>query len=919
MIKSRILVFFVFLLFQLSIVAQEIVKVESDNLYNIRPDRHEQPLTKGYLPVEKITKLPFGNSDFNREEIQKEYWSRFQLQVDSLNLFKTMSIVFADSDEIVLFVPQKSGGFNTYRAGLLIFNGPLAEFYEANSIIVEAIDVDFTKSFYFKNFPKTLYGTENLNSNIKIETYNTIPLHLQKVFKDSKLSYESNEFLYAALIGMMIISFVFVLLHYVITQKIYFLFYSIYMFCLIFNYGYRSFYFYNIYADIKPALYFYFNQNGQLLAQLAYMFFFRSFIDMKNNYKKLNRVFSWSIYIFIGFIILYYIFISVFPHTNVHIQLMGITMVIFSITNLVSALYALIKKGTPETKIIIIGGLFLAIGYIIAAKINFFIFLPIVVLETIIFMSVLSYLDLKKNKVISEAEKQKEMEVLKSNFYSNITHEFRTPLTLITAPIEKKLKNKELSETDRANFEMIQRNSDRLLRLVDELLDISKIESGSRKLQISQGNILDLLSITALQFRPSAIQRQLNYSVNIGKGTYVWYDDEVLRKIITNLLSNAFKYTQEQGTIICDASIHKSVLKISVKNTGKGLTKEQTDRVFERFYQVNENEQGNGIGLAFVKELVTLHKGTIKVESEPNGWTTFFVHIPIDRKDFLNSEIRGNSNNEQFNLTKELEVATKNDSLQKEGNENSPILLIVEDHKDLRMFLKNTFKNQYQIKLASNGQEGIDLALAYIPDIIISDIMMPIKDGITLTKELKDNESTSHIPIILLTAKVGEENELKGIKTGADDYIVKPFSTRVLITKVENIIKLRQKLRDRYSQGSVFSPAEIATTSRDMQFLLKVEAILNEKLEDSSFSAEEFSQLLGMSRMQLHRKLGALTGFSTTEFIRKERLKWAALLLKNVDLTISEIGYKVGFSTITYFNSCFKEMYNCTPSEYRSS
>ncbi len=918
MIKPRSLLLFLFLLFQLSVVAQKIIKVEPDSLYIITPDRYKKPLAKDFLPFKKIVELPFSDSDFNREGIEKEYWGRFQLKVDSLYPFKTLGVLFEDSDEIIFFVPQKSGRFKEYRTGLLLFDAPLTEFYEASSIIIDVTAVDFTKPFYFKNIPKTLYGTKNINSDIKIETFNSRPVYHQAAYKDSKYNYENNEFLYAVLIGMMIISFVFVLLHYLITRKIYFLFYSIYMFCLIFNYGYRTFYFYNIYADIKPALYFYFNQNGQLLAQLAYMFFFRSFIDMKNKYKKLNRVFSWSINIFIGFIIIYYIFISVFPHTNAHIKLMGITMVVFSITNLVSALYALIKKGTPETKIIIIGGLFLAIGYIVAVKINFFVFLPIVVLETVIFMSVLSYLDLKKNKVISEAEKQKEMEVLKSNFYSNITHEFRTPLTLITAPIQGKLENEELSETDRVNFEMMLRNSDRLLRLVDELLDISKIESGTLKLQICQGDVLDLLSITANQFRLKADQKQLNYLVQIGKGTYAWYDDNIIRKIITNILSNAFKYTPEQGTIIFDASIQEDKLLISVKNTGKGLTKKQLERVFERFYQVNENEQGNGIGLAFVKELVMLHKGTIKAESEPNGWTLFLIEIPIGKKDFLDSEIL-EKNNKQPTLTKGENKPTEHTPPLTERNKNLPILLIVEDHKDLRIFLKNTFENQYKIITAKNGQEGIDLALEHIPDIIISDIMMPIKDGITLTKELKDCESTSHIPIILLTAKVGEENELRGIKLGADDYIMKPFNTRILISKIENIIKHRQKLRDIYSQGKIFRPVEIATTSRDEQFLLKVEAILNKKLEDSSFSVEEFSQLLGMSRMQLHRKLDALIGLSTTEFIRDERLKWAVLLLKNPDLTISEIGYKVGFSSIPYFNSCFKKKYNCTPSEYRSS
>jgi len=520
-------------------------------------------------------------------------------------------------------------------------------------------------------------------------------------------------------------------------------------------------------------------------------------------------------------------------------------------------------------------------------------------------------------------KKLQELDKAKSNFFANISHEFRTPLTLISGPLQSQLLKEDLKEEDKATFKMMHRNSTRLLSLVDQLLDISKIEAGSMQLKVSKGNAISFIGTLFDSFTFEAQQKEINYLVyNNPTNTITYFDADVIEKIVVNLLSNAIKYTPEKGSVIGNAKVIKDELHFEVKNTGKGLSKEEIATIFERFYQINENTQGVGIGLALVKELTTLHKGSLKVESEPNGWTSFAVILPIAKERFKNSEIITVISNEVANTN-----STNDDSTLQEQNRSSteantitthenPILLVVDDNVDVRDYLFSIFKEQYTIISAKNGQEGIDLAIEHIPDIIISDIMMPIKNGIDLCNTLKVDERTSHVPIILLTAKAGEENEIEGITTGADDYITKPFNEELLKLRVEKLIESRKKLQHRYSQEVVLRPKDIAITPVDEQFLERLQNVLDTKLIESSFSIEDFGKALGMSRMQLHRKLKALTGLSASEFIRYQRLKLAAQLLKKSEIKVSQVGYSVGFNDHAYFSKCFKDIYHCTPSEY---
>lgn len=511
--------------------------------------------------------------------------------------------------------------------------------------------------------------------------------------------------------------------------------------------------------------------------------------------------------------------------------------------------------------------------------------------------------------------KLKELDKVKSNFFANISHEFRTPLTLINSSIEHTLKDKSIDEDKKQQFETAKRNSDRLLSLVNQLLDLSKIDAGKLKLHIQKSNVIHLISVLAESFSYVAKQKNIDFNLNINQHHEdVFFDKDAIEKIVVNLISNAIKYTSEYGTINCDAYIKKNKLHVTVKNSGKGLTEIELNAVFQRFYQTNNQNQGSGIGLALVKELVDLHKGKIYVESEPNKVTTFTVMLPINKHSFKNEEFL--TSKSPMTVVTQTVKEKKSSEDEEFVDTEQPILLLVEDNNDVRTLLKQTFKTRYNIITASNGEKGIELALEHIPDLIISDVMMPIKDGIQLAQTLKNDERTSHIPIILLTAKAGDENKLTALEVGIDDYITKPFNSKLLITKAEKLIENRRLLQKRYSQELVLYPKDIPVTNIDEQFLEKVQSILDKNLLESSFSITKFSEAAGMSRMQLHRKLKALTGLTATEFIRSQRLKLAAKLLQTSDINISQVGYSVGFNDHSYFTKCFKDTYKCTPTEY---
>lgn len=525
--------------------------------------------------------------------------------------------------------------------------------------------------------------------------------------------------------------------------------------------------------------------------------------------------------------------------------------------------------------------------------------------------------ELRQNE--EEAQRLKKLNDFKSKLYTDISHEFRTPLTLISGPVDAKLGEGGLSDADYSNFSMIKRNTNRLTGLVDQLLHLAKLQKGKLKLKATQGNLGLFLGTLAKSFEYEAETKNINFEINIHDFGVNWYDEDAMEKIVTNLLSNAMKYCLGGGECNFDATTQDDKMILYVTNTVEPNSEIEVEKLFTRFYQKDEFSEGAGVGLALVKELVQLYNGNVRVRTESENKIQFQVIIPLKKADLKDFEFFDETNNIGLITNSNLEN-TSAKVVESEGmKEDLPILLVVEDHKEVREFIGSMWNGRYQIFEAENGKVGMEKALETIPDIVITDVRMPICDGITLCNNLKSDERTSHIPVILLTAGIGEENELKGLTSGADDFITKPFKTRILHKRVENLIQTRKSLRDRYSQEVVLKATDISVTKTDEIFLQKVQKVLDEKLSDSEFDSTTFGKQVGMSRMQLHRKLMALTGLSTSAFIRSQRLKQALHILKTSDATVNEVAYTIGFNTPSYFIKCFKETYNKTPSEYLQS
>ena len=519
-----------------------------------------------------------------------------------------------------------------------------------------------------------------------------------------------------------------------------------------------------------------------------------------------------------------------------------------------------------------------------------------------------------RQKVTRELQRINEM---KSKFFSNISHEFRTPLTLIKGPVEKQLVISR-SEEQRADFQLILRNSDRLLSLVDQLLNLSKIDAGHFSISAQKGDLRSLLKGISNSFNYQASGKDINYQIEIGAIEMAWFDTNIIEIIVTNLLSNAFKFVPNNGMVKMHIDNCNGKLKIQISNSGCKLSSQELTCMFDRFYQAEESEQqGTGIGLSLVKELCTLYRVPISVNCSKEQIIKFEVCLPINKEHFSETEIASApQKNEEMVIVTNSNSETTQAVQSIDRLSDLPVLLIVEDNFDMRQYIKTNFDKNYQVLEAENGELGIQLALDHVPDLIISDVMMPKIDGIELCKTLKSDSKTNHIPIILLTAKVGDEDVLGGLKSGADDYIAKPFNVQTLATKIENLITIRKHLQEKYQKELIINPLNLVFESEEEKFAEILQEILDKHLRDPEFSVDQFCTEARMSRTQLHRKLKALTGYSATAFIRSQRIKLAANILLKPDVTISDACFSTGFNDTSYFSKCFKEIQGQTPSEY---
>ncbi|MEN2283756.1 two-component regulator propeller domain-containing protein [Algoriphagus sp. SE2] len=513
---------------------------------------------------------------------------------------------------------------------------------------------------------------------------------------------------------------------------------------------------------------------------------------------------------------------------------------------------------------------------------------------------------------LKEAESQRLLEIdqFKNNFFTNISHEFRTPLTLIMGTVQRLFQESE-NPVFKSQLNLIKQNSSRLLNLVDQLLEASKIKTGRLNLKIQKGNMSLLLQTITMNFFYAASEKGMKLTTQIPLLSEIWFDADKVEKIIGNLLQNAIKYGKTDTEIKLEAIRAGNHVIFKVRNTSsRKYSQHEKEHLFDKFYKADQNSEGFGIGLPMIKDLVELHQGSIQLNLDKPELFQVEITLPIDKHFFSPEDVWENNTEE---------IREENISSNTQPNEKSPLILIVEDNDDLRKFLLDNLGSYFNLIEAKNGKEGVFLALKKIPDLIISDVMMPEMDGIELCHSLKTDEKTSHIPIILLTAKSEEEHMLQGLREGADDYMIKPFSIQKLLVRIEKLIELRKNLQIRYSGKPEISPSEIAITSTDERFLQKVQQIVDSDLMDSNFSVNDFSKKLGMSRMQLHRKLTALTGLSTSAFIRDQRLRKSLQELEKSDETVSEIAYSVGFSSPSYFIKCFKETYEMTPTEYQQN
>ena len=524
-----------------------------------------------------------------------------------------------------------------------------------------------------------------------------------------------------------------------------------------------------------------------------------------------------------------------------------------------------------------------------------------------------------------DKEKREEISQMKIRFYVNISHELRTPLTLIVAPLQELLSNV-TGHWEREKLLYIQRNTKRLLHLVNQLMDYRRAELGIFELKPVYANIYKRVLNTFLNYESLAKRKDIDYNFYSElQDEDVLFDGTYLDLIVNNLLSNAFKYTGDGESVSVKLYKENKNVVLQVIDTGAGIPEDKQQKIFERFYQIENGHEGSGIGLSLVQRLVELHHGQITLVSEVGEGSTFSIYIPQDKSVYSAGELLGSSGeleeqrvystNAHDMYVDDVEFVEVETNEKEEGSKHGTIL-IAEDNEELRQYLSNGLSAQFNLIEAENGQQALDLLKDNDVDLILSDVMMPVMDGIKLCKSVKQNLRTCHIPVYLLSAKVDVKYQLKGLQVGADDYIPKPFSMEVLIAKILNMLRTRYRIFEHFSNTAEIEPDKITSNAMDEEMLKKAIAIVEKNISNVEFSTEQFASEMNMSRSNLHLKLKAITGKSAIDFIHKIRFNRACQLLKEGKYTVSEISFMVGYNTPSYFAARFKKYMGCLPTEY---
>lgn len=516
---------------------------------------------------------------------------------------------------------------------------------------------------------------------------------------------------------------------------------------------------------------------------------------------------------------------------------------------------------------------------------------------------------LMKRRIEEEANKAK------LQFFTNISHELRTPLTLIADPVNYIIHDDNLNSQQRSMLQIVQRNVLVLTQLVSEILDFRKVQNGKMELRLSDFNLAESMKQWIKLFSASAQKKHIVISMDAPDTIMLRADQDKIERICYNLLSNALKYTSEGGEISLMAKEEGGRVMISVADNGCGISSDELPYIFDRFYQAKNAGRGTGIGLAIVKAFTELHHGEVSATSIEGKGSTFTIHIPVRQKGEVTNQptekieqlVEPSSAEEVPNQARHI------DELIQPYQTDKPEVLIIDDNIDIRTYLRSVLSEKYNVSEAADGKVGLELARKIVPDIVLSDIMMPVMDGLAFCQQLKTDKAISHIPVILLTARSLDEQRAEGYEHGADAYLSKPFSLRLLLSRIDNLIESRKKLNQTWSKGVEDDEIGNISNEIDKSFLKQLRKIIQENLANSDLSVEQIGDEIGLSRVQLYRKVKALTGYSPVEIVRKARLTRARHLLQTTERTVSEVAYAVGFSTPSYFSKCYKDEFGENP------
>ena len=516
---------------------------------------------------------------------------------------------------------------------------------------------------------------------------------------------------------------------------------------------------------------------------------------------------------------------------------------------------------------------------------------------------------LMKRRIEEEANKAK------LQFFTNISHELRTPLTLIADPVNYIMHDDNLNSQQRSMLQIVQRNVLVLTQLVSEILDFRKVQNGKMELRLSDFNLTESMKQWIKLFSVSAQKKHIAISMDAPDTIMLRADQDKIERICYNLLSNALKYTSEGGEITLTAKEENGRVMISVADNGCGISSDELPYIFDRFYQAKNAGRGTGIGLAIVKAFTELHHGEVSATSIEGKGSTFTIHIPVRQKGEVTNQptekieqlVEPSSAEEVPNQARHI------DELIQPYQTDKPEVLIIDDNIDIRTYLRSVLSEKYNVSEAADGKVGLELARKIVPDIVLSDIMMPVMDGLAFCQQLKTDKAISHIPVILLTARSLDEQRAEGYEHGADAYLSKPFSLRLLLSRIDNLIESRKKLNQTWSKGVEDDEIGNISNEIDKSFLKQLRKIIQENLANSDLSVEQIGDEIGLSRVQLYRKVKALTGYSPVEIVRKARLTRARHLLQTTERTVSEVAYAVGFSTPSYFSKCYKDEFGENP------